>query len=630
MNDFVELVEGFEKRLFKLLKDLLVNPGTVLQSLITGEPEYIKPYQFFNYVSSLIVLIALLLNWFDIVGFWTKEFFLPNYWDKYYQSANEISLTIFPVIGFFFIIAIASCLSFVLFRKPKLSIKHHFFFTLYQFGTILIYFMVFLAIFITVYSVVDITNDVIETFFEGLVYLLLFVIPSLIIIRIQWSFMGIKWLKPIKSIILILLTSNIFLSFYYDYNDDLELILNNEIFYKQAKEAPMNPVRVPDIRKIYYEKSEAQYPFPANTHSESEKFILGFWDSKKSRINVVSLSDTLTMINHINEPDMHDIALYYLNEQPYAITHNHLDESNVNRLWAISKEKTNLISEDSIRFNTLSSMIVKNDTVLVSGISEGREPALYTVQSDSIQLYMQFGDSTSNIVFMLQPAASTLFTITSTFDNNILRAISVNKIDLDKKEIEKSTQLLDNQVADIQPIHEFDWYEAVRNITNPWMGMDEDSSTLYIAFQLMTEETFELQIYKLDLDLNVIKKEYYRPEGNLSYFYAYAMDQNCLYVFGRRFLLVPSSLFGSELSYPFIQRISMDDLQLEDTMYFEKLVDLDGGNLFNGIEYQLYGYDAKLRVDEDSIYLLWMSSERIEQIRLKKTNHIRINGSGNN
>jgi hypothetical protein len=130
MNDLIDLIDEFDKKFLKLLKHVVLKPEIVLQSLLKSESQYVKPFRFFSYISSLIILIVVFLNRFDIAGFWSESFFLPSYWEQYYQSANEVSITLFPITGFFFIIIIASSLSFLLFRKLKLHFKSYVSFTL--------------------------------------------------------------------------------------------------------------------------------------------------------------------------------------------------------------------------------------------------------------------------------------------------------------------------------------------------------------------------------------------------------------------------------------------------------------------------------------------------------------------
>jgi hypothetical protein len=310
--------------------------------------------------------------------------------------------------------------------------------------------------------------------------------------------------------------------------------------------------------------------------------------------------------------DWNDISLYHFNNRFFVITNiqNYKDEKSVNKLWSISKETVKLIDEDSLRISTLSSIISKNDSVLISGKNQQKHAALYYILSDTLELFMQFKKPESNIDFMILTNPNTLFTVNSTVENKKMSSIFVNKINLNQKEVEKSIQLFENRIANVPAYHE--WNSANRKIYNPWIGISEDSSAIYVSYQLMTEKTFELQLFKLDSNLNLINKNSYNPPGNLSYFHAHTIYQDTIYAFGRRLLLVPSSPFGKQFSYSFLTKFSANDLKPIETIYLEE------SNAFFDVRYELFMSDAKLNVDKDSIYILWSNGDQIEELRIKK------------
>ncbi len=609
MDDFIDLIVEFDKKFLKLLKHIVLKPEIVLQSLSKSESQYVKPFRFYSYISSLVILIVVLLNRFDIAGFWSESFFLPSYWERYYQSANQVSLILFPFLGLYFIIIIASFLSFLMFRKLKLYFKYQVFFTLYQSGTLLLYYLVALTLILVLDNYLDLVW--VDSLFMGFIYLLFIIIPGLFVIRSQWSLGGIKWLRPVKSIIIIILTGFIFSSFYFDL--ELDRIINNEFFYRNAKEEPLSLEKVPIIRKVKYESQENDFLFPVNTHTDSAFYLYGIWNGEKSQIDIRLLSDSLPHINNLNEKthwNWHDISLYHFNNRFFAITHIHLDKGSINKLWSISKETVKLIDEDSLRISTLSSIISKNDSVLISGKNQQKHAALYYILSDTLELFMQFKKPESNIDFMILTNPNTLFTVNSTVENKKMSSIFVNKINLNQKEVEKSIQLFENRIANVPAYHE--WNSANRKIYNPWIGISEDSSAIYVSYQLMTEKTFELQLFKLDSNLNLIDKNSYNPPGNLSYFHAHTIYQDTIYAFGRRLLLVPSSPFGKQFSYSFLTKFSANDLKPIETIYLEE------SNAFFDVRYELFMSDAKLNVDKDSIYILWSNGDQIEELRIKK------------
>jgi hypothetical protein len=480
----------------------------------------------------------------------------------------------------------------------------------YQCGTLLLYFLVVLTVIITLEVIANLKEPWVESLFIGLTYFLILVLPGLFVIRTHWPLGGIKWLRPVKSITIMVLTGFIFSSFYFDL--ELDRIINNELFYRKAKEEPISLEKVTASRNTFYESQESHYLYPVNTSTDHKNNLYGFWDYENNQVDISLLKDSLLFINNLEETSVHDISLYHFNSQSFAITHNHLDSMSTNRLWSFSEDTVNLIEEDSLRISTLSSMISIDEDVMLTGHNQQKHAAIYLIHSDSIELLMQLREPETNIDFMMQTSAHTLFTVNSTTDKKNLNSIFVNKINLNNKSVEKSIQLFENRVTNVPAYYE--WNNANRKIYNPWIGMNADSSMIYVCYQLMTEKTFELQLFKLDLNLKILEKNYFRPQGNLSYFYAYTINQHSLYVFGRRFLLVPSSPFGKEKKFPFMTKFGVDDLKPLETIYLEKQDSHNDGSL----EYQLFMYDAKLKVDTDSIYIFWSHPDRIEEIRLKK------------
>ncbi len=608
MNDLIQIVEDFNKKFIELIKHIILKPEVVIDSLSDETSTYIKPFRYFSYISSSILVIVILLNRFDIITFWSEEYFLPSYWAEYYKSLDEVSLTLFPITGFFFIIAIASFLSFLLFRNPKRPFKNHLYYTLYLSGTLVVYYFVVMGILVVIINWWPDISEIIVLCFGV-------VVPGIFILRSQWFLGGIKILRLIKSALIMVLTGFIFISFYFDL--ELDRIANDVLFYKKAQQQPINREIASLKRTQLYTDKDNLYLYPVNTHSDIDKFLFGIWNFDSEKIEVHVLEDALVKDNTLSTDDINNIALYHFNNESFVIIHIHLNEGSVSEFWRISQDNNKMIAEDSVLFSPLSSMLALGDSLLLTGKNYNQQATLYWIQNDSLRLCFNLEDPETNFDYILSTNDSTLITLVSKTDKDNLKEISIRSLNISDAKIEKQVQLFENRVAKVPAYRE--WNSLNYKVYNPWMSKSSDGNAIYVAYQLMTETTFELQIFKLDKELNILDKNYFTMEANLSYFYAYGLDGDGLFVFGREFILVPSNPFGKEASHPFITWFDLTDLSSEKTQYLEQLIPLyQNKKLFGGIEFQLYMYNAKMKILKDSIELLWMHEDGIEKIVVPK------------
>lgn len=611
MHDLIDIVEEFNEKFLKLLYTLIKMPWRIIESLRESSNVYIKPFRFFSYISSTTLLIIVFLNRFDLVTFWSVKYALPSYWEAYYQSMDEVAITLFPVLGFFFIIAIFSLLTSFLFRASKFSFQQHLSFIFYQAGTLLIYYL--LAI-----GVIILFEDLIQSVqvFEFLLYIFLFLVPVIFIIWTQWNLGGLKLLRPVKSVSIILLTGLIFSSFYYDI--ELDRIANDFFLYKKDRQHPLVRETTPVSKTRLFEDTEEFYLLPVNTESESNEYLIGLWDFNDENVQVKVVSETLEDFAIIDE-DVYDwITFYNFEEQSYAIVQADTNSVIYNQLWQLSTEKSKLIVGDSILFNYHSKMIKSGDKLLLSGTNKESQASLFQVLSDSLKLIVSLNESNTSFGYLVTLNDSILFSIAGNQSNGSLNRIYINRINLETLELEKEISLFENRLVSLPPLNHLENYPTY----NPWLSISKDSTAIFIVFQLMTEKTFELQLYKLDLELNLIKQSFLHLPAHLSYFYSYVLDEQHLYVFGRSFTLIPASFSGTEASYPFIAKFSLVDLSLLETIDLEPLVPMyKNRKLYGGTEYQLYMYRTKMEVSEGMINLLMMNEQAIDRIRIP------INGS---
>ncbi len=147
------------------------------------------------------------------------------------------------------------------------------------------------------------------------------------------------------------------------------------------------------------------------------------------------------------------------------------------------------------------------------------------------------------------------------------------------------------------PAHFSDWNYSKTKIYKPKLMLSADSTEIYATFQIMTEKSFELQMFTLDRDLNITKQANFTTDHNLTYFDDYFIAEDGFYVVGRIFTIVPKDILtlGENNGRYFIARFNPSNWVFDDMKIVDKKCRFD--------QFSLYSPDIHLMVNQDSIHV---------------------------
>jgi len=137
MGELLDLILDFERKLLLLIKDLVVQPKKVADSIVNKDKIYLGAFKFYTLATSAWIIFFQLGNkYFD---FFREEFVLPERLINYLQSEQNFAFLVAPFAGlaeFFIPFAI---INWLLFRKRELSWINHITLNIYIAGFLLIY-----------------------------------------------------------------------------------------------------------------------------------------------------------------------------------------------------------------------------------------------------------------------------------------------------------------------------------------------------------------------------------------------------------------------------------------------------------------------------------------------------------
>jgi len=595
MDDLIEFFEDFNKKFLVLIKHLIVRPKLVFESLLNKDKVYTRPFKFYSVVSSFTLFLVLLSNRFNLLSFWNDKYVLPKYWSDYFNNINEISLTLLPILGFLFFITLLSLFSLVLFRKPKKNILFHFSYAMYIVGIIILYLDLFMLPLSLVVNQVSINSNLLY-----IISFVFFAIPMAYIGYAYWIWFGTKILKAIKILILMAGTTYLYATIYFD--GHLEEIINNQMFYsKDARDEIKSDLVFSN--KIYAEKDWRFLYLEFNSFYDF-KPLLATVSTSVDSINIDRIdNDTMTFVNHLVSPNTLSVNLFNYSSNPiYAITKsNETDSSSqINHLWRITEDSVNLIVSDTLLFDVYSKIVPQKENLILTGQNRKKQASIYSILEEGIEPLYSLDDSVTYIedLIPLSKEQDDFLFLSSKLNENSLESVTIHHIQLGDSVILNKTRLFQNTFAYIP--HHFDYHLSdftyiKKNICTPKLIMSKDSSEIYVLFQIMTEKTFELQMFTLDRALNIISQSNYTTNYNLTYFDDYVLEEDNLYLVGRVYSIVAKgiSTFGENSGRSFIAKFNTRDWTLDKMKIIERKDWFD--------DLSLYAPDIHLKIGQDSL-----------------------------
>jgi hypothetical protein len=191
MRDILDLILEFEKKLLTLIRDLLLAPQRVVDSLIAKDKQYVGSFKFYSIVTSLwIILFHLGNQWFDL---FPEEFVLPVRLSDFLKSETDFAFLIAPFIGlaeFFIPMAVVNWL---LFRKNDLSLIGHINLNIHLAGLLLLYEV---PVFLTGFILLDLVGIADSETFDSI---MIFIIIGFPVIFYAWTHIRIFRQRRILS-----------------------------------------------------------------------------------------------------------------------------------------------------------------------------------------------------------------------------------------------------------------------------------------------------------------------------------------------------------------------------------------------------------------------------------------------
>lgn len=595
MDDIIELFSDFEKKFFKLIKHLLIKPRLVFENTINKGTAYTKPFKFYSVISSVALFLILLSNRFDFLKFWDQEYTLPNYWVDYYNNVNEIGLTLLPILGFLFFIVLLALFSFLLFRKPKKGFLIHFSYSMYIVSMLILYFIIVIPIWVFIARLNLFEYGVLE---EIMIYTLFFAIPMSYIGWAYWIWAGNATLKTIKIVFML---GAIFYIYDISYIENSpEKSINNQIFYsKDARDeiisdlVPIDTTLIPDNDAFWY--------FSYNTSYNFNPLVASVSDTGDSLTFERIDKDGIKFINQIVQPNLGSVNLFnYAGHPAYAITQAYnIDlETRTNYLWRITEENTKRVYSDTTLFNVFSILIPHNDRLILTGQNIKNQGSLYEILENGIIPIYSLSDSLTTIddIIPLSNESNEMLFLSSKLKDKNLESITIHYVQGADSFTTHKTRLFYNTFANI-PAHFSGYKHHETKIYKPKLMLSADSTAIYATFQIMTEKSFELQMFTLDRDLNITKQANFTTDHNLTYFDDYFLYEDDFYVVGRIFTIVAKGISVSDENNGryFIAKFNPSNWVLEDMKIIDKR------SWFGQLN--LYSPDIHLEVNQDSIHV---------------------------
>src|SRR5262245_42805434 len=96
MGDILDLFLDFERKLLALLRDMVIRPAAVIESVQAKDKKYLGAFKFYSLVFSLwLVLLRLTNSWLRFYG---EDWTLPQRLYEYSQSQVEFTFFMAPFI----------------------------------------------------------------------------------------------------------------------------------------------------------------------------------------------------------------------------------------------------------------------------------------------------------------------------------------------------------------------------------------------------------------------------------------------------------------------------------------------------------------------------------------------------
>ena len=554
MNDFIELFTEFDKKFLRLIGHLVSKPKKVLSAIINDSKEYTAPFKFYSYLASFTLFIILFLNYGGSLSFTDDNPAIPEYWIDYFNSLSDLLITLVPLIGFIELILILSLLTFLLFIKSKISFFNHIKYNTYLVPLVALYLVMATGLFSLV---TDTLSQDTLFFLLGIIFL----VPAIIITIAYTAFEGNIFLKLLKSVFILSLSIFVFLFVFYDL--EIDRIIHDRLFYSQDFKSEIVTKVPAHTKENYYHidsledqvmiafESAYDYERPIAIYSSSKETYSFYRSTDKGLEGVESIEGVFVNISMYN---FYGYPLYVI-AKTYDWENDRYQEAVV---LSLGNDDSKVLEQTQSTFNTFSDMALFNKELYISGYNEHSLPSIYKIANDSISPVLTLDYKNSHIDEFIPATKDSLkFWVLLHERNEAEELVSISMVlcDTSGNTEDLAVKLYDNRFSSFSAIYGELYPE--RKIFNPRLITNSDSTRFYVFYQIMTNESFELQIHCFDTKLKELYATHYTTDYNLTHFDSYTVE-NEIYVQGKIYSLVNKGMFSDPFSYPFVAKFDIN------------------------------------------------------------------------
>ena len=601
MGDILDLILDFERKLLHLIRDIVIRPQVVAESIVAKDKAYLGSFKFYSIVTSLWIITFQLAN--PYLDFFPTEFTVPQRLASYFQAQQDFVFLVAPFAGLIEFFIPFGIVNYFLFYNKKFSWFNHITLNIYLGAMLMLYQLpVFLFLYI-------LNTD--GTF----VFILLFLVPAFYYGYVHVKIFGRKkllsFLKPCLALVVIIYASvSIFIE------QPFHETIHRKLFYTKFNLFDIKETISPQAFNYIHEDSivfeseeanqfvaETVYGDVSNKHSfiicnynrsPLRNYSYRFLEYDSARLSYTSLSKDRP------EPSFFSIAQDEKSGEKIILE---------GALWKVFSDTTSLIVVDSLGkvrdriiftdyVSILSKVVKVNDSTLITGVSYGRrQPVIGFLSSSkhSIEgVYEWEGKKNFIIDDICTLKDGTLNLIMSHSEKGrLIEMVWISGRYAGGKFVKRSE--LNLYKNEFNPTKNFE----AKYLHKGSIALLNDSTSI-ASFQVMTDSSFAVNLTRIDMRSNIaLWSSIVIIPADFSFNDHVVVDEANIYLLGR-----VASVFTSDLSsvfpiHPYIQTVDLGTGRADKLFYFpdkgfhpEELASIE----------PIYGLYSSLYQDSKNIY----------------------------
>jgi hypothetical protein len=602
MGELFDLILDFERKLVLLIRDLIVSPARIGESIIRKDKKYLGAFKFYSFITSIWILFFQFGNqYFD---FFSDSFVLPDRLASFLRSEEDFAFLIAPfvvLIEFFLPFAI---LNYFLFRKKKLSVLQHITLNTYLGAILLLYALpVFLALWLlATYGGIDLTFP-----FLVLVPLLYY---GYVHVRI---FDGKKVFSFVKSVLTLAVISYVSVSLFL--MRPFHELLHRKILYSKFSRFELKGDAPPglytyDYRdSVFFDEDDMNIFMnegPNNKCRDRHAFIKSYFHKNNFQYSYTLLTknrfDSLSVVLEKDVPVLLFFNIHQVDPATICIVQNRHPYlyRDTTQLYMIKNNGNTIVRKSYTDQLCLRSRIIRADsTLLFTGIQV----------KTNLPVIGELNEADGSIVSFqtLENKAGFVIDDIETGSDNSLNIILSSTVGKKLKEV----QWVKGEFSAGRFYQQAE-LSIYKNYFNPTENFHLDflhkgrvevvnDSTVIAAFQVMTDSSFATNVTKINTrGRSIIWNSIVTAPGDISYYDHIMVDSTSIYILGRMASVFNKSFSADYHQLPYLQKVDIEDGQPAQAISFALNED-SRSYILEYIE-SIYNRRSTAYQDRDNIY----------------------------